>query len=204
MVKDQAGGMLDRLRVEFDDERAVANAGLLLPATLAGRLGIEALVDETVDLSGQAGAARPGRKVLSLVHAMLAGADSIDDCDLLRSGHTALVLGHRAMAPSTLGTFLRSFTFGHVRQLDRVFEQVLCRAWSAGAGPGAERLVIDIDSFVGEVHGYRKQGAATATRARSATTRCWRRAPARTRCCTRGCVPARRTPSAARCASSVS
>jgi hypothetical protein len=160
MVKDQAGGMLDRLRVEFDDERAVANAGLLLPATLAGRLGIEALVDETVDLSGQAGAARPGRKVLSLVHAMLAGADSIDDCDLLRSGHTALVLGHRAMAPSTLGTFLRSFTFGHVRQLDRVFEQVLCRAWSAGAGPGAERLVIDIDSFVGEVHGYRKQGAA--------------------------------------------
>jgi hypothetical protein len=63
------------------------------------------------------------------------------------------------MAPSTLGTFLRSFTFGHVRQLDRVLAESIRRAWSAGAGPGAERLVIDIDSFIGEVHGYDKQGA---------------------------------------------
>ena len=62
------------------------------------------------------------------------------------------------MAPSTLGTFLRSFTFGHVRQLDRVLAGSLERAWAAGAGPGSERLVIDIDSFVGEVHGYAKQG----------------------------------------------
>ena len=160
MVNGRAVEVLDRLRVEFDDERAVANAGLLLPATLAARLGIEALVDEAVDLGGRPGAARPGRKVLSLVHAMLAGADSIDDCDLLRSGRTALVLGHRAMAPSTLGTFLRAFTFGHVRQLDRVLAEALRRAWAAGAGPGEGRLVIDIDSFVGEVHGYDKQGAA--------------------------------------------
>jgi hypothetical protein len=63
------------------------------------------------------------------------------------------------MAPSTLGTFLRAFTFGHVRQLDRVLDQALGRAWEAGAGPGGERLVIDIDSFVGEVCGYQKQGA---------------------------------------------
>lgn len=79
---------LDRLRVEFDDERAVANAGLLLPATVASRLEIERLIDETVDLGDRPGAARPGRKVLTLCHAMLLGADSIDDCDLLRTGRT--------------------------------------------------------------------------------------------------------------------
>jgi hypothetical protein len=160
MVHGRVGGTLDRVRVEFDDERAVANAGLLLPATLAGRLGLERLVEETVDLSGRPGAARPGRKVLTLCHAMLLGADSIDDCDVLRSGRTGLVLGHGVLAPSTLGTFLRSFTFGHVRQLDRVLAEALRRAWEAGAGPGEGRLVIDLDSFVGEVHGYDKQGAA--------------------------------------------
>jgi Transposase DDE domain group 1 len=160
MVNDRAGVVLDRLHVEFDDERAVANAGLLLPATVAARLGIERLVDEMVDLGDRPGAVKPGRKVLTLCHAMLLGADSIDDCDVLRSGRTGLVTGHRVLAPSTLGTFLRSFTFGHVRQLDRVLAETLRRAWQAGAGPGAERLVIDLDSFVGEVHGYRKQGAA--------------------------------------------
>jgi hypothetical protein len=149
----------DSVAVEFDDERLVANAGVLLTSTLVERLGIEPLVDRTVDLGDRPGAARPGRKVCSLLQAMALGADSIDDCDLLRAGGTELLLGHRAMAPSTLGTFLRSFTFGHVRQLDRVLADALGRAWSAGAGPGAERLVIDIDSFVGEVHGYQKQGA---------------------------------------------
>ncbi len=162
MVHGRAGVVLERLRVGFDDGRAVADAGLLLPASLAGRLGIERLVDETLDLSGRPGGARPGRKVLTLCHAMLLGADSIDDCDVLRAGRTALVCGHRVLAPSTLGTFLRAFTFGHVRQLERVLEQALCRAWQAGAGPGEGRLVIDLDSFVGEVHGYEKQGAAYA------------------------------------------
>jgi hypothetical protein len=159
MVKGREGVVLDRLQVEFDDVRAVANAGLLLPATLAARLGIEQLVNETVCLSGRPGGARPGRKVLTLCHAMHLGADSIDDCDVLRSGRTGLVLGHGVLAPSTLGTFLRSFTFGHVRQLDRVLGESLRRAWAAGAGPGEERLVIDLDSFVGEVHGYEKEGA---------------------------------------------
>jgi Transposase DDE domain group 1 len=160
MVKASAGVVLDRVGVVFDDQRAVANAGLLLPATLAQRLGIEQLVEECVDLGDRVGAARPGRKLLSLVHGMLAGADSIDDMDVLRSGSTGAVLGHRVMAPSTLGTFLRAFTFGHVRQLDRLLERVLARAWRAGAGPGSERLVIDIDSFIGPVYGQYKQGAA--------------------------------------------
>lgn len=156
MVHDAA----DRFVVAFDDERVVANAGVMLPALLAGRLGIEALVDGRVDLGGRAGSANPGRKVMSLVSAMALGADCIADCEVLRSGQTAVVLGHRVAAPSTLGTFLRSFTFGHVRQLDRVLADGLARAWAAGAGPGDQRLVVDVDSFVGEVHGYAKQGAA--------------------------------------------
>jgi hypothetical protein len=152
-------GLADRSGVVFDDERVIVNAGVVLAVTLGQRLGIEALVDAAVKLGARPGASRPGRKVLSLIHAMLLGADCIDDCDVLRSGRTEAVLGHEAMAPSTLGTFLRSFTFGHVRQLDRVLGQALRRAWAAGAGPGTGRLVIDVDSFVGEVHGHAKQGA---------------------------------------------
>lgn len=149
----------DSVVVVFDDERVVANAGVMLPAVLAQRLGIERLVEETVDLGDRDGAANPGRKVMTMISAMVLGADCIEDCDVLRSGRTAAVLGHGVAAPSTLGTFLRAFTFGHVRQLDRVLAQSLTRAWAGGCGPGAERLVVDVDSFVGEVHGYAKQGA---------------------------------------------
>ena len=148
------------LVVAFDDDHAVANAGLLLPATLADRLGIEAAVDRLVDLGDRPGHHRPGRKVLTLLHAIIAGADCIDDADLLRTGSTAAVLGHRVMAPSTLGTFLRSFTFGHVRQLDRVAETIMGRAWAAGAGPGDGPMTIDLDSTICEVHGHYKGGAA--------------------------------------------
>ena len=151
---------LERTDITFDDDHAVANAGLLLTATLADRLGLEALLDEMVSLGERPGAARPGRKVMTLVHSMVAGGDCIDDADALRSGSTEAVLAHRVMAPSTLGTFLRSFTFGHVRQLDRVAEAALTRAWDAGAGPGGDPMTLDLDSTVCEVHGYRKGGAA--------------------------------------------
>jgi hypothetical protein len=166
MVHDQSDviegpASFDQIAVVFDEQRLVSDAGLLLSASLAGRLGIERVVNDSVWLGhGVPGAALPGRKVMSLVHGMLAGADSIDDMDVLRAGSTGLILGHGVMAPSTLGTFLRAFTFGHVRQLDRVLDESLRRAWAAGAGPGDQRLVIDIDSFVGEVHGYKKQGAS--------------------------------------------
>ena len=123
----------------FDDDHAVANAGLLLPATLTQPLGIEAVVDQLVDLGDRPGAHRPGRKVLTLVHAIVAGADCIDDADVLGTGQTARVLGHRVMAPSTLGTFLRAFTFGHVRQLDRVAETVLAKAWRPALGRAMRR-----------------------------------------------------------------
>ena len=149
-----------RCDVRFDEQRLVSDAGLLLTASLADRLGIEETVNESVWLDPRVpGAALPGRKVMSLVHGMVAGADSIDDMNVLRAGSTGLILGHRVMAPSTLGTFLRAFTFGHVRQLDRVLDVTLARAWQAGAGPGEGPLVIDLDSFIGEVYGYEKQGA---------------------------------------------
>lgn len=151
---------LDRLSVTFDDPNLVANAGLLLAATLSARLGIAAIVDATVRMAGIVGGARPGRKVLTLVHTIVAGGSHIDHADMLRAGGTEEVLGHRVMAPSTLGTFLRAFSFGHVRQLEAVVGKVLERAWALGAGPGSGRLVIDVDSTICQVEGRKKQGAA--------------------------------------------
>ena len=126
----------DRIRIAFDDHRLVANAGLLLPATLARHLGLWELVDHHLDLGGAPGRANTGGKLLTLVASALAGGDCIDDADALRAGGTACTLGGTVKAPSTLGTFLRSFQWGHVRQLDRVSRQLLARAWQVGAGPG--------------------------------------------------------------------
>ena len=103
---------IDRIAVTFDDPNLVANAGLLLIATLVRRLGLEALCNATIRLGGRAGGFQPGRKILTLVHAMVAGASHIDHADMLRAGSTAAVLPHRVMAPSTLGTFLRAFSYG--------------------------------------------------------------------------------------------
>jgi hypothetical protein len=151
--------VLDQVDITFDDQRSVALAGLLLPATLAERLGIEQATDQLLDLGGRPGAAHPGRKLLTLVHALAAGGDCIDDVELLRCGSTTNVLGHRVMAASTVGTWLRAFTFGHVRQLDKVTGEILSRAWAAGASPGDGPVTVDLDSTICEVHGYHKQGA---------------------------------------------
>jgi hypothetical protein len=160
MVHDDEAVGLEGLNVAFDDERVVSDAGIVLAATLADRLGIEERARRLVRLRrGRPGAANAGRKVMALMFAMLLGADSIEDCDVLRAGRTRRVLGGWIPAPSTLGTFLRAFTFGHVRQLDKLLGDTLVRAWKAGAGPGDGRLVIDVDSFVGEVCGRLKQGA---------------------------------------------
>jgi hypothetical protein len=157
MVHDDGPVGPDRVDVVFDDRRAVSDAGVVVVATLAARLGIEALAARFVRLGESVGAANAGRKVMTLIYAMVLGADCIDDCDVLRSGRLSALLG-RVAAPSTIGTFLRAFTFGHVRQLDRLLAATLRRAWAAGAGPGDGRLVVDVDSFIGEVHGYAKQG----------------------------------------------
>ena len=153
----------DRIHVAFDDPRLVANAGLLLPITLAHHLGLGELVDRHVDLGEAAGRANAGDKMLTLVASALAGGDCIDDADVLRAGGTARVLGCTVKAPSTLGTFLRSFRWGHVRQLDRVSRELLARAWAAGAGPRSLNnhgpLTIDLDSTVCET--YRLTGSVT-------------------------------------------
>ena len=140
----------DRIQIAFDDHRLVANAGLILPVTLAHHLGLGELVDNNVDLGDAPGRANAGDKMLTLVASALAGGDCIDDADVLRTGGTASVLGCVVKAPSTLGTFLRSFRWGQVRQLDRVSRELLARAWAAGAGPGDAPLTIDLDSTICE------------------------------------------------------
>ena len=149
----------ERIQIAFDDHRLVANAGLLLPATLARRLGLPQLADRYLDLGGAPGRANTGDKLMTLVASALAGGDCIDDADVLRAGGTASVLGCVVKAPSTLGTFLRSFRWGHVRQLDRVSRELLARAWAAGTGPGDGPLTIDIDSTICETYGLSKEGA---------------------------------------------
>jgi len=151
---------LDRMQVTFDEPSLVADAGLIVPATLMVRLGLESLVNKMVQLPGRVGGSHPGRKVLTLVCAILAGASLIDHADRLGAGATQKVLPFKVMAPSTLGTFLRSFTFGHVRQLDAVITEAIRRVWRLGVGPGQEAMTLDLDSTICEVHGDHKQGAA--------------------------------------------
>jgi hypothetical protein len=149
----------DQITVTFDDDHAVADAGLLLAATMAEGLLLGELFDAHLDLGNTPGAANPGDKAMTLVHSALAGGQWIGDADRLRAGATGQVLGHRVAAPSTLGTFLRSFTWGSARQLDHVAGEALRRAWQAGAGPGPWPLTIDIDSTHCQTYGLHKQGA---------------------------------------------
>ena len=143
----------DRIQITFDDPRLVANAGLLLPATLARHRGLPELVRQRLDLGDAQGRANTGDKMMTLVASALAGSDCIDDADALRAGGAACALGCVVKAPSTLGTFLRSFRWGHVRQLDRVSHELLARAWEAGPGPGDGPLTIDLDSTICETYG---------------------------------------------------
>lgn len=149
---------LDRLAVSFDDDHAVANAGLIQPATLAAHLGLRELFDCFVDLGKAPGRANVGLKAMTLVYSLLAGGDCIDDANAMRAASTPSVLGQAVRAPSTLGTFLRRFSFGHVAQLDHVFEVAMTRAWAAGAGRRDKRLTIDVDSTICETYGVHKQG----------------------------------------------
>ena len=125
----------DRIQIAFDDHRLMSDAELFLPVTLAHHLGLVELVNHHVDLGDAPGRANGGDQLLTLVSSALAGG-------------TERVLGCAVKAPSTLGTFLRSFRWGHVRQLDRVSRQLLAAAWSAGTGPGDDPLTIDLDSTV--------------------------------------------------------
>ncbi len=147
------------LTAVFDDPNLVSCAGLAPVLQLAERAGLQRLIGDHVHL-GKAGGVNAHLKVPSLVAGMIAGADSIDDMDLLRHGAMRrLFTGIRA--PSTLGTFLRSFTFGHVRQLDAVASRLLINlAGQAPLLPGADELAyVDVDDTFRQTYGYAKQGA---------------------------------------------
>jgi hypothetical protein len=145
----------------FDDPNLVSSAGLVPVLALAESAGLDSLADRLLRVPTDKGA-NAGLKVSSLVAGMVAGADSIEDMALLRHGGMARVFNH-AYAPSTLGSFLRAFTFGHVRQLDAVASRFLTRlADRAPLLPAAdtdEFVLVDVDDTIVEVHGYAKQGA---------------------------------------------
>ena len=138
----------DSIRILFDDHRLVANAGLHPRAS--GPAGTSHL-----DLGGAPGRANTGDKLMTLVASAMAGGDCIDDAD---TGGTACTLGGTVKAPSTLATFLRSFRWGHVRQLDRVSRELLARAWALGPRPGDAPFTIDLDSTICETYGLAKGG----------------------------------------------
>jgi hypothetical protein len=156
----------------FDDPNLVSAAGLVPALALAESAGLRELADRHLTVPSDKGA-NPGLKVASLVAGMVAGADSIDDMALLRHGGMSRVFA-RAYAPSTLGSFLRAFTFGHVRQLDAIASRFLIalagltRLLGSPSGPTrldtdpdavAEYALLDVDDTIIEVHGHAKQGA---------------------------------------------
>jgi len=150
---------LSRVEVSIDDPNLVSHAGLLQAGSLWQRLGMPGVVRKGLRLPGSVGA-NSDAKVATVVLGMLTGAYSIDDLGVLRAGATARLLGS-AKAPSTVGTWLRSFTYGHVRQLDAIARQLLLLCWAAGAGPHRldELLYLDLDSAIIETHGLAKRGA---------------------------------------------
>src|SRR3954453_24262342 len=146
----------------FDEPNLVSAAGLIPLMALAGKAGLRELADQRMSVPTDKGA-HPGLKLCSLVAGMAAGADSIEDMALLRHGGMGRVFTG-ACAPSTLGSFLRSFTFGHVRQADAVASRFLLTLAEytelLGGRADAGTVMVDIDDTIIEVHGYQKQGAA--------------------------------------------
>ena len=145
----------------FDDPNLVSSAGLVPLRALAESAGLHTLTQQHLTVPGDKGA-NAGLKAASLVAGMVAGADSIDDMALLRHGGMGRVFSH-TYAPSTLGSFLRAFTFGHVRQLDAVASRFLTRLADQvpllGTGGDEDHVLVDVDDTIIKVHGYAKQGA---------------------------------------------
>ncbi|MER7820860.1 IS1380 family transposase [Streptomyces sp. NPDC096153] len=152
-----------RVFAAFDDPNLIAHAGLVPAVRLAERCDLPRLVAEKVKLTGAKNGAgtAPAAKAMSIVAGMIAGADSIDDLDVLRHGGLPRLFGG-VRAPSTLGSFLRAFTWGHVRQLQSVTRAFTCHlAAHTGLVPKADEVVfVDIDSKVKQVYGPAKQGAS--------------------------------------------
>ena len=149
----------DRIHVACDDHRLVANAGLLLPITLAHHLGLGELVDRHVDLGRAPGRANAGDKLLTLVASALAGGDCSDAADVLRTGGTAGAIGCVVKAPVHPGGLSAQFPVGPRAPAGSGEREVLARAWAASAGPGDDLLTNDLDSTVCETFGLAKEGA---------------------------------------------
>jgi len=148
----------------FDDEHLVSCAGLVPVMTLAAQTGLAQLLDAKVHIAEpriRSGSANPAPKLTTVIAGMCAGADSIDDLDMVRAGGMK-TLFNGVYAPSTIGTLLREFTFGHARQLESVLrEQLGALSRRVPLLPGAdERAFIDIDSLLRPVYGHAKQGAS--------------------------------------------
>jgi len=148
----------------FDDDNLVSSAGLVPVMALAQQTGLVRLLDEKVRITApriKSGAANPAPKLATLIAGMVAGADCIDDIDVIRSGGMRTLFGG-VYAPSTVGTLLREFTFGHARQLESVLREhlvALCERVDLLAGAD-EQVFIDIDSLLRPVYGHAKQGAS--------------------------------------------
>ena len=148
----------------FDDDNLVSSAGLVPVMALAQQTGLVRLLDEKVRITApriKSGAANPAPKLATLIAGMVAGADCIDDIDVIRSGGMRTLFGG-VYAPSTVGTLLREFTFGHARQLESVLREhlvALCERVDLLAGAD-EQVFLDIDSLLRPVYGHAKQGAS--------------------------------------------
>ena len=148
----------------FDDEHLVSCAGLVPVMTLAQQSRLSVLLEQKVRFTCErikSGAANPSPKLTTLIAGMCAGADSIDDLDIVRSGGMK-TLFDGVYASSTIGTLLREFTFGHTRQLESVLREHLAALCSrVDLIPGADvRAFVDIDSLLRPVFGHAKQGAS--------------------------------------------
>ena len=148
----------------FDEDNLVSCAGLVPVMALAEQTGLMRLLDNNIRIASTrvpSGAANPAPKLATLIAGMCAGADYIDDVDLVRAGGMK-TLFDLVYAPSTVGTLLREFTFGHARQLDTVLTGHLAGLCGrVNLLPGAQvRAFIDIDSLLRPVHGHAKQGAS--------------------------------------------
>jgi hypothetical protein len=149
----------------FDDENLVSSAGLVPVMRLADQTGLQRLLADKIRIDApriKSGSANPAPKLATVVAGMCAGADCIDDIDVLRSGGMTTLFGD-VYAPSTVGTLLREFTFGHARQLESVLRAhlvALCERVDLLPGAAEQRVFVDIDSLLRPVYGHAKQGAS--------------------------------------------
>jgi hypothetical protein len=192
-------GLPDATRVVFDDERSVANAGVLLPAMLADRLGIEALVDRTVDLGERPGAANAGRKVMTLLSAMALGGDCVDDCEVLRSARPGRCSGTRLRRHRRSGRFCVRSPSGTSANWTRCWVTAFNGRGRRAPVLGTNASLLTWTALSVRSTDMTSRAPARGTRTSAGITRSSPPAQGPARCCTSGPGRGRRTRPAARC-----